>query len=510
MISKKPRTVSIGYKKLLTTLLSLLIVLSSQLAGCAAFINGDADQITLASDVPSMVTLSLVEPKGGETWRGGDVREIIWEISDDSDIRRNSIDISYSIDNGAAWTRIAEDEPNDGIFSWTLPFLTSDDCLVKVSALDALGRISFEVCDSAFSIDSTKPFIQVQTPNGRVVWKGGSTEHIDWTMTDNRQAPQTPIDIHYSKDGGQHWMLIARDVPNLGTYMLTAPLVSSQDCLVRVDAIDAAGNLNHDRSDRFFTIDSIVPFVQVTSLSGSAFIGGGERCEITWTAYDNFNLGLDPVSIFYTTDDGENWVSIAENEPNDGAYTWTAPFEHSAECLVKVEVIDAAGNVGGDLGVERIIVYDTEAPSTLNLLAPTQLAFIPSSTTMTAGTQYTFTIQAQNGTGSPENVAVDTLVQLSTTSSVGEFRQVGTSDPITQITILALTSSVQVDYYDEDVANGPYTLTANNTGLSNGIATVTVEPGAVDTIIVTPNPAMVVVGTQQQFNATAYDAFGNE
>jgi subtilisin family serine protease len=52
------------------------------------------------------------------------------------------------------------------------------------------------------------------------------------------------------------------------------------------------------------------------------------------------------------------------------------------------------------------------------------------------------------------------------------------------------------------------TVTASSGGVT-GAATVTVTPGPVASIVVTPNPASVAVGATQQFTAAGQDAFGN-
>jgi subtilisin family serine protease len=57
---------------------------------------------------------------------------------------------------------------------------------------------------------------------------------------------------------------------------------------------------------------------------------------------------------------------------------------------------------------------------------------------------------------------------------------------------------------------GTYTNTvAASSGGVTGTATVTVTPGPVASVVVTPNPATVGAGTQQRFTATAKDAFNN-
>ncbi|MEW5937840.1 MAG: hypothetical protein AB1665_08510, partial [Candidatus Thermoplasmatota archaeon] len=665
--------------------------------------------------------VKVQKPNGGEVWKGGSIHYINWTMWDNYAAPPNTISIYYSINNGIDWTLIAQNESNDGTYSWNVPFVTSDDCLVRINATDTAGNPNSDVSDTLFTIDSSPPFVKVERPNGGEVWKGGSTQYINWTMWDNYASPPNTISIYYSINAGLNWTLIAQNESNDGTYPWTVPMLNSQECLIKINASDTAGNMNSDESDALFTIDSTPPTIAVTSPDGGELWKGGAQYNITWLAYDNYNLSATPITIYYSIDNGTNWTLIASSEPNDGSYMWTTPLVNSTLCIVRVEVRDAADILGSDVSNSTFAIdsanpvssvvpltpywqnanplvitasasdsegsgltsvelwyrfsldnatwsawtlfstdtaapwswdftwpsgegyyefytrardnagnyeaapgsadarcaYDASSPLTSNLsvepnpayvgthsiawlnatigsmnngsrivqaewyllnssFAPeipngtgtpmsptdgawstslenvtasiniggwtalgtydlwvhgmdeagnwgawakvtlvresgaTKLAYIPPITVMTAGTQITFTIQAQNETGAPANVGEDIVVYLYTTSTVGEFRNVGTGIVITQVTILAGTNSTQVDYYDTDAMNDPYTLTANSNKLDNGTASVTVEPDAIDYIIVTPNPATVEVGTLQQFDAIAYDQFDNE
>ncbi|MCK4757650.1 MAG: Ig-like domain-containing protein, partial [Thermoplasmata archaeon] len=446
----------------------------------------------------SLPAVDLLAPCGNEVWKGGDIHIVEWNAT--GDLADNPINIYYSIDNGKAWTLIGYREINDGSFSWRLPYISSVECLVKVSAINSEGNEIYDASASVFIIDSEVPSVQLESPDGGEIFMGKTLRYINWTAGDNTGIQTDGIDIYYSANGGLDWVSIAENEPDDGTHTWLVPKVDSETCLVKVDVIDNAGNYNYDTSDGFFTIESISPTVTITSQEQ---FKAGSLYEITWVTYDNFELEKNPVSIFYSLDGGQTWITIAKGEANDGSYIWNLPDDH--DCIIRVEVTDSAGNVGADVS-SQLTISTTEELMFFNTLA-TQLAIIPSSFTMTAGTQDTITIQSQNGTGTPEAVGTDTNIQLSTTSAIGEFRLVGTTTPVILVTIPAMSDSVQVDYYDEDAAT--YTLSANSTGFSDGTSTVTVEPGDVDSIIVTPDPVSVVVGTQQLFTAEVYDQFNN-
>jgi hypothetical protein len=67
---------------------------------------------------------------------------------------------------------------------------------------------------------------------------------------------------------------------------------------------------------------------------------------ITWSA--SGNLGSNPISIYYSTDNGDSWALISSSEPNDGIYNWTVPGVTTADAAIKIEATDLDSNVGID------------------------------------------------------------------------------------------------------------------------------------------------------------------
>ena len=81
----------------------------------------------------------------------------------------------------------------------------------------------------------------------------------------------------------------------------------------------------------------VAPAVEVVSLNGSESWIGGETHEIAWT----FGGPAPRVDIAYTTDGGTNWVFIATDESNTGAYSWTVPAGvSSTQCRIWVQTTD--------------------------------------------------------------------------------------------------------------------------------------------------------------------------
>ena len=93
------------------------------------------------------VPVTLLAPNGGEVLVAGSTYEISW----DTEGTISTILIEYSTDNGGNWTPV--DPPNvgnSGSYNWTVPWTSSDQCLVKVS--DASDPCISDTSDDVFAI----------------------------------------------------------------------------------------------------------------------------------------------------------------------------------------------------------------------------------------------------------------------------------------------------------------------------------------------------------------------
>jgi M6 family metalloprotease-like protein len=95
------------------------------------------------------------------------------------------------------------------------------------------------------------------------------------------------------------------------------------------------------------TPDAVVPVAAVIGPNGGESLSAGVEDTIRWSSSDN--LGVDSVSIYYSTDGGGSYpYVVATGEPNDGMYVWMVPATPSSTCKVRVIAYDAAGNQGAD------------------------------------------------------------------------------------------------------------------------------------------------------------------
>ena len=139
-------------------------------------------------------SITVTAPNGGESWTPGSIEDITWTTVGTV----GNVKIEYSINNGGTWSTVISATADDGIYSWTVPNVSSVQCLVRVSK--AVGGTPSDTSDAVFSISSTPPSIAlsrsrfyyaaaissgVQTGN-QTFWisnSGGGT--LNWSVTDD-------------------------------------------------------------------------------------------------------------------------------------------------------------------------------------------------------------------------------------------------------------------------------------------------------------------------------------
>lgn len=187
-------------------------------------------------------SITLVSPRGGETWYSGFKKNILWR----SVGKVGPVRIEFSSDRGETWEVIADETENDGLFIWVVPDISSTTCFIRVSEAD--DGVPSDTNASSFFIVNT-PVIVVTSPNGGEEWPVGSTQEITWVTG---SAPVGEVRIEYTADGGLNWIEIVGRTENNGVYPWLIPDTPSTECLVRISEADDGDPV--DRSDSFFSI----------------------------------------------------------------------------------------------------------------------------------------------------------------------------------------------------------------------------------------------------------------
>lgn len=85
--------------------------------------------IEMTTQISNTGTLQLLAPNGGEELIADRTETISWTSTGGI----VNVLLEYSINNGLDWNIIDVSTPNNGLYEWTIPQVTSEQCLVRIS-----------------------------------------------------------------------------------------------------------------------------------------------------------------------------------------------------------------------------------------------------------------------------------------------------------------------------------------------------------------------------------------
>ncbi|MFC2083107.1 hypothetical protein ACFLSG_03615 [Candidatus Bipolaricaulota bacterium] len=115
---------------------------------------------------------------------------------------------------------------------------------------------------------------------------------------------------------------------------------SDGDWYFHIAAVDVSGFWSNP--DQFGPVTIVSPVEQtltVISPNGGEQWAGGTSQQIRWASTN----ATSSVIIEYSTDGcslSADWQDVVSTTPNDGAYTWMVPDEHSSDCCVRISTLD--------------------------------------------------------------------------------------------------------------------------------------------------------------------------
>ncbi len=98
---------------------------------------------------------TITSPNGGEPLAAESTETIQW-ITRVTETEIPTVQLEYSLDNGATWQTIATDAPNTGSYTWLVPLVASNQCLIRITANDG-DAIASDVSDGTFAIVNAIP-----------------------------------------------------------------------------------------------------------------------------------------------------------------------------------------------------------------------------------------------------------------------------------------------------------------------------------------------------------------
>jgi parallel beta-helix repeat protein len=216
------------------------------------------------------------------------------------------------------------------LFSWTgtgevLSGYGNGTAVIGVSGgRDSAGNWAIPSSEAgSFFIDTFPPSVEVVKPNGgdvAEVLEIGTTYEVRYQLSDLSPSggiAALPISIYYSIDGGLSYSNITSEAENSGSYAWGLPFMNTTEAMIKVYALDAAGNLGTDEGDGVFEIKIGNPHIILTSPANlDQGVWTGETVEIL------FNRWMSRASIEAETSiyPAVSWTPVWRREPPDEWY----------------------------------------------------------------------------------------------------------------------------------------------------------------------------------------------
>jgi hypothetical protein len=240
----------------------------------------------------------------------------------------------------------------------TIEFPEGKVTVEVLSAVDTMGTPLSAPYSFYFIVDLSSPEVEGASAAPDPAKAGTVQVTVEFTdlidRMDNLVSPEVwiahslgSIEVKQSTYAGFIWSGTA-SIPTAGAGQGNATIEVYK-------ASDRAGNeLAPSLEAGLLFIDTVKPAVTLESPNGGETLVTETPFPISWeVAVDpqpSKGLKINPVSLYYTTDNGITYNLIASGLLNTGSYTWTVPPMMSSEkCRVKISAEDLAGNFGEDV-----------------------------------------------------------------------------------------------------------------------------------------------------------------
>ncbi len=172
-----------------------------------------------------------------------------------------------------------------------------------------------------------------------------------------------PVELWGTRDGGKSWQSFGKDSKGQSPMLVTVPEDGIHGFRMTIqNGPGMAGRppLPGEIPGIWIGIDLTRPVGRIT-VAQQGTGPDGNKLFIAWEASDNHELAARPISLSYSERLGGPWTTMAANLENTGRYVWQLTGSLPQRVYLRLEIHDAAGNMG---------IYETPEPVTLNLSSP--------------------------------------------------------------------------------------------------------------------------------------------
>ena len=276
---------------------------------------------------------------------------------------------SYVSSNGVSWTDLTTEYPNSNVCLKAFSSRPGQTNQVQQTPTPAPTP---SPTPASSGLDRVPPTVLVSSPGSYSTVYPGQNLAISWSASDNKGVAS--VALRYSVNGGSTWTSLTDNQPKSGTYTWKVPEISATTLSLEVTACDSSGNTGSKTVTCFVrkntgginglpnptptpaptppevSADGVSPTVIVSAPASYTMVFPGQVLTIAWIASDN--QGVASVAIQYSLNGGSTWMSVADNQPKSGSYSWRIP-ENTAASTVSLNITarDSSGNTGSQTRV---------------------------------------------------------------------------------------------------------------------------------------------------------------
>jgi hypothetical protein len=319
-------------------------------------------------------TVTIIKPEKGNELKvkGSQLIDWVGEVA-------GKKKIEYSENNGKDWKTIVSDQDaNIFSYNWTVPYVVSDSCLIKVTdqsdnSIDGIsglfsindnllynggfsnGMTNWNIYTNAEEVQTsaniTDQILAITITNGgsaswhlQLIQPGfkiekGKTYDISFDASANQSRN---IVVGIGQDGGGYTSYFSQSVAlttGMKNFIFSFTMTNTTDNNARF-AMDLGGNNIGVSLDNIFLREhKIAKTMAVASPKSSEAWKVNKSYDITWTSHD-----INKINIYYKLANQSAWTAVASNiTATLGKYSWTVPLLQADSCQIKLEDSEESG-----------------------------------------------------------------------------------------------------------------------------------------------------------------------
>lgn len=196
---------------------------------------------------------------------------------------------------------------------------------------------------------------------------------MQYAVDDGNPNSLASVELWVTQNGGQSWSRLATDPDKTSPFEVDLGGDGTFGLRLVARGLSGLGDpppAPNDPPLLWVEVDSTPPSVQLLphQLGTGPYAG---KVAINWRATD-LHLAARPVTLSWRAADqpGARWVPIAEPMENTGQYVWAVPLNVPPRFLIRVDVLDTAGNHGSAETPEPIAIDRARPRSRILSLDP--------------------------------------------------------------------------------------------------------------------------------------------